>query len=150
MNPENKPKRISFDPTVRQDQMISEIMNDRGYQQKTQVVYEAIAELHRKYFPPYLAHKLPSSNAPEDKVRRKAQIEVAKKNMKAEEQKTICEIGLNGQVEGESCRYYRYSSRKRYEQTVPLSMLDEAMLRNQYAPSKEKVEQLQAEGKTDY
>jgi hypothetical protein len=46
--------------------------------------------------------------------------------------------------------YYTYSYKTRYEQVVPLNHLTRELITEQYQPSKEKVLQLQEQGKTDY
>lgn len=143
-------KVISF--TDRLTEMVEEIQEAKGYTTFTSVVHQAIIDLHTRTFPAYL--KSPkAAESPEDRVRRKAEEKKAKEEGVREEKLEIAKA-LKGKVVSEAgnefCVYYTYTGKKRYEQKIPLMLLTTDVLKNQYHPSKEKVEQYQKEGKTDY
>lgn len=145
-----KDERIfGFRTTERLNDMMRELREERGYSTDTQVVYEGINELYRKTFPAYLKNSPKSDLTPENKAKVKVQEKKINEELKREEQKEICYL-LEGEVKGDSCVYYKYSGRKRFENSIPLSMLNEGMVKTQYSPNREKVEQIQAEGKAEY
>lgn len=63
----------------------------------------------------------------------------------------ICAM-LEGKIspDGETCTYYKYDEKLRFEQVIPISMLEQVMVDNQYTPNKERVLKLQELGKTKY
>ncbi len=134
--------------TERRDEMVQEIMEDRGHRTFSEVVGAAIElyydEVAKSKFYRMKGVKGPSSQAVE---RRKAEAEENVKLM-------ICQ-DLKGKIVKKEdgtkmCKYYTYVGRRRYEQEVSLNLLEEHMVASQYTPSRANVERLQEEGKVDY
>lgn len=148
---EEKPKRYGIAFTPRMVEMVNEIMNNRGLMSFSAAVHFAVAELYKKDNPAYVA--LRTNETPADRMLRKKQEKEAKEDMARADQLAILEA-LGGQLinkEGsEVAVYFTYSGKKRFEQDVSLSMLTTDLVKTQYQPSRERVEQLQAEGKVDY
>ena len=73
------------------------------------------------------------------------------KNKKQSKQILLC-TKLEGQIspDGTTCTYYKYDEKLRFEQVIPISMLEQVMVDNQYTPSRERVLKLQELGKTKY
>lgn len=137
--------------TERMVEMVNEIKENRGLMSFSAAVHFAIAELHKRDNPAYV--HLRTNESPADRVARKKQEKEAKEDMARADQLAILEA-LGGELvvkEGsEVATYYNYSGKKRFLQEVSLSMLTTDLIKTQYQPSRERVEQLQAEGKTEY
>ena len=135
----NQRKPISFRPPEVILKMIDDIQQLKGYEGMSAVLYQAIREMHAKSFPAYAptGKKIASRNADEEEHPNMA---IARK--------------LGGAIvdrdAGPACVYYNFHKSRAYRQEVPLDSLTDAMVRNQYSPSKVKVEELRAKGKTDY
>lgn len=142
-------KKVSFVATVRFQEMVDEIKEQRGYGNDTQVYYEGVATLHKDTFPPYLRNTPKTTLDPVAKEKAIMQAKKISEEVELEKQKQICYL-LEGEVDGMNCNYFKYSGRQRYDQSIPLTLLNEGMIRNQYSPNKETVKRLQAEGKTNY
>ncbi len=131
--------------------MISKIQSKNALPSFTAAVHFAVASMYAKDNPAYMALK--ANETPEERVARKKAEKEAKENMFREDQLAILEE-LGGKLEtkegNEVCVYYTYSGKKRFEQTVSLNMLSSDLVKTQYQPNRTKVEELQAQGKTDY
>lgn len=141
--------------TKKLDEMVEEIRLEKGYKSFTSVIEFAIGELHAKVFKDYImARKFTAAKTPEEK----AELALRTKEIKAErEEAKLLDIAfrLGGKVTpdsggGKRVQYYTYDKSNRYLQDVPLEMMDEEMVENQYFPSKEDVLQRQAKGKVNY
>ena len=127
-------------------EMISEIMEEKGYSTKAFVFQQSIIDLHASIFKDYIYKK---KNGEEKLIiKRTKQEEIFEKGNK------ICDL-LGGQAYQDEaghwyCKYFNYDYKKRNEQEVPFPMLTDDLARNQYFPSKEKVLQLQKDKKTEY
>ncbi|MCR4323038.1 MAG: hypothetical protein NUV61_03035 [Candidatus Azambacteria bacterium] len=146
-------KRVSFILTDRLEEMAQELINARGYSTITSLIHSAIIDMHTSAFPVYLRKIALRDEDPADRVRRKQEEKDAKRDMVLEEVRDIA-FKLGGTItsngEKETCTYFTYIGKKRFEQIIPISFLSEDLLKTQYSPNKEKVLQLQKEGKVDY
>lgn len=147
--------QTAFRFTPRMVSMIKEIQKSQGYSTQAAVVHQAIIEMYNNTFPAYLQNKKNREKPLDPDVVAAMELEQEAARQRASEVKLegICRA-LGGEVLNEeghkSCRYYNYSGKKRYEQTVTLSQLNQNLLQNQYHPSKERVLKLQQDGKVDY
>ena len=132
-------------------EMIQKIQKKNGLPSFTSALHFAVATLHAKMEPAYLTLK--ANESPEERVMRKKKEKEAKEDLVRADQLAILKA-LGGRLEdregSEVCVYYTYSGKKRFEQAVSLNMLSTDLVKTQYQPNRTKVEQLQAEGKTDY
>jgi Arc/MetJ-type ribon-helix-helix transcriptional regulator len=154
MNKMNKTKRIVFTASENFEKKLEELLLDSGFNSRSEVIRVAVDALHIKRFPRY--GNTGGSSIPltaEQKVLRDQEEKKAKEDLFIERQKAICQL-LEGEVvekDGNiSCRYYNYAFKKRYLQETPIRMLSNDMVKNQYSPSKEKVQKFQEEKQTDY
>lgn len=146
---ENKKKMLTFTPVMAE--RIEQLKEEIGVHSFSAVVHYAVMQLWAKNHPAY-TEKFKAD--PAERVRIREEEKIAKQAMIEEEQSEVCEQ-LGGKVMeveggGKVCVYFTYSGKHRYEQRVPLKMVSTDLINNQYMPSREKVEQLQKEGKTDY
>lgn len=144
-------KHIKFTP--RMVEMVERIQSELGLGSFSSAVHYAVAETHRKIAPAYAQTGRPGLT-PEERVRNRKEQKQAELQSIIDEKKVIAEQ-LGGEVyQLESgawmCRYFTYDWNKRYQQEVSLTLLTPELVNNQYFPSREKVEALQKEGKTDY
>lgn len=144
----NKQKPILFRPTEKALEMIEEIKQEKGYAHKTNVIAEAIIQMHAKVFPAYVQKRI-EPLTPEEKIKREEERQEIRKKQELDKKLDIANR-LEGTVEGTVCKFYRYSDTERYEMEVPLARLSEDMVETQYSPSKEKVLELQKKKKTKY
>lgn len=141
-------KVLTFTP--RMYEMVGEIEREKGYISFSAVIHQAIIDLHDSTFPKYAKKKeeSPRGRIERLKAEKEAKLDIAREG--------FIELldALGGKIERvagkEFAVYFTYTGRKRYEQKVPLEMLSTDIVKTQYQPSKEKVEQLQREGKVDY
>ena len=144
-----KPKTIQRQIKFRKElwDMVEEIQEAFGYTTHAAVFHQGIVQLHRSLFPAYMD-------------RRKLKIETMKsmgeraENSDVKMKKLICN-DLGGTIKtladgSKVCKYWTYSHKKRYQQEVEFGALTKDLINVQYYPSREKVEKLQAEGKTEY
>lgn len=142
-------KLITF--TQRMIEMVEEIRVAKGYVSFSAVVHAAVVEMHTKTFPNYMRPM--KEDDPAARVRRKAMEKEAREDMVREEHLEVArQLGATIVTEGgkEFAVYYNYVQSKRYEQKVPIQLLSTDLLKAQYQPSREKVEQLQRDKKVDY
>ena len=145
MSKDTKPKTVYY--TGRHQEMAEEIQAEKGYPTFSAVAHQALINLHSSIFKDYVGVKKKGQELKVPRAERRA-------GTKAEEQMAMC-TQLKGKVKnGESgspvCVYYTYQSKNRFEQEVPVEMLDDVHVSRQYQPTKEKVEQLIKEGKVNY
>ena len=143
-------KLITF--TDRLVEMVQELENHKGFPSFSAVVHSAIIEMHSKTFPGYV-RPLAKDENPADRLKRKQRDNEVKKEMVRADALAVVEH-LAGSVVVESgkefCVYFTYAGRKRFEQKIPIEMLSTDLVKTQHQPSKDKVLQLQKEGKVDY
>jgi len=143
-------KNIAF--TEKMAEMVEELQEKKGYMSFSSVIHQAVVDMHTKAFPAYVRE--PSAReTPEDRVRRKSEEKRAKEDIRREEQ-----LAVMAELEGELIekagveyvKYYTYTNSKRYEQNVPLIEMSSDLVKTQYQPTRERVEKLREQGKTDY
>ena len=143
-------KTLTF--SERMVEMVREIKDLKGYPTFSSVIHQSIIELHTKLKPAYIRENVPLKTA-EEKARAKHDIKEAELQIVIDEQIKLCKK-LGGTVVDDAaggelrCHYSTYNFKAIYEQNIPLSMLSEDMLANQYHPSKQRVEDLLAKKKT--
>lgn len=143
------PKTIRFASKMEED--IKQMMEEKGYISFSAVVHHAVMELYRSYYPAYTTAK--KDNSPKGRMKRIQDEREAKIELEYEKLAGICEdLGGDTEIKGgnEYCVYYTYSGKKRHQQEIPVNMLSEDLIKTQYSPSREKVEQLQRDKKVDY
>lgn len=145
MAKDTKPKTVYY--TKKHQEMFQEIMEEKGYPTFSAVAHQAIIYFHGSIFKDYVGVR---KKGMEIKTPRAEQ----RKETKAEEQMAMC-TALKGKVKNSEtgnpvCVYYNYQSKNRFEQEVPVDMLEDMHVARQYQPTKEKVEQLVKEGKVNY
>ncbi len=133
-------------------EMVEELKLEKGYPSFSAVVVASIIDLHTKTFPSY-ARSPKKNETPEEQVNRLEEGKKARINQLRKAQLEIAEK-LGGTVSTETggnevCTYYTYTGKKRYQNKVSLSQLSPDLLNTQYSPSREVVEKLQKEGKTE-
>lgn len=154
MNEEKKiRKTFLFSPSL--VQMIKELQDKTKQNSATAVVIEAINTLNRKINPSYVTQRtLTVAKTPEDRAEQQMEIARIKKE---KEEEVLLDIAnrLEGHVTinesgHKTVRFFNYDKGRRDEQTLPLRMMNEELVKDQYYPSREEVEKRQAEGKTTY
>lgn len=142
--------RKSVTITPRIDEMIKHLEEDQGFLSEAEVVRTAVIKLHRDTYSKKGDDDGGSSvKVVQQKSGRPKKTKEEKQKEEKEKKKKICDE-LGGEVKNGNCHYYTYSLRDRFKQQVPLTILKESHLKNQYDPSKEKVEELQKEEKVNY
>lgn len=157
---------LEFLPGSRPHQMLEELKEERGQRTNPPILIEALALLHRKSFPGgyYSGKKSRSQQGEEDEESEEERLmreeddklkrqEAKEKVIDARRRAIAHELGGEIIEKGPGqfvVRYYQYSDRNRNQATVPLSLMDEFLVRKQYSPDKETVLKLQAEGKVNY
>lgn len=151
MAQENVKKLIGFAPQM--TEMVEQLQSEMGLPSFTAVIHQAVVSLWDKKHPSYAnVNPLAKDKDKVNEIRDKKKL----KEQAAREEKLEIVEKLGGELivdeeKGiEVCRYYTYTSGKRYLQEVSLSMLSMDIVKNQYFPSKEAVLKLQEEGKTNY
>jgi len=148
---EDNIKRKMLYLNERHMEMLNDIKAEKGYKQDTMVFYQALIDMHAKMFPAYARTR--ELESPTEKVNRKEEEKKAKEDIVKSELLAIAQQ-LGGEIidKGgkEFVKYFNYSGKKRFEQLVPLTMMSTDLVKIQYQPSRERVEQLQKEGKTEY
>lgn len=157
------PKRIGFMPTAVLEDKILQLMEERGYSTKAQVIIEAIIQMYAKAHPAYSQSKPAGDNldkkpiSTEEKVKKQMETAELKKAAKykllKEEKVKIC-MALGGEVVttdggSESCRYYKYSEGERYQQEVPLTRVSNDLIDTQYTDKARELK-LRSEGRVNY
>lgn len=140
-------KLLTF--TQRMDEMIKEIQQIRGLPTSSATIYYCIAETHSKAAPAY-ARPMVKETA-EERLKQKQAEKKAKEDLVIAEQTLLCQQ-LGGSVQDRDgfpyCVYNTYFYDKENQQEVPLKMVSEDMLKNQFAPSREIVlKKLEEKGK---
>lgn len=133
-------------------QKLQEIMEEEGYPTAASAIHQAIIDKHAAVFN-YARKNKPSSTfkeTAEQKVKNKQEEKDAKIKMREQEGELICEK-LGGEIVDEGgikvCVYNTWRYDKSYEQKLNVEALDEELLKTQFYPSKEVVQQrLKKEG----
>lgn len=120
-----------------------------GYLNDSEVVRVAIMNLYNQAFRSDSNQSGGPIQIERKKPGRPSKTDDEKREEKKKEKQSICEQ-LGGEVKGDTCHYYTYSLRDRFEQEVPVSVLNDSHLNNQYDPSKEEIKALQKAGKVNY
>lgn len=146
---EKNVKRYSFTAGDRMQEMIEELMEYRGYRTLTALVTQGLVEMYRE-----MGRDSFYVNKAKGAPTRKKDEPVAGLSKGEKKQLKICEeLGGTVGVDGSGvkvCTFYTYTHKSRYEQNVPLDQLDEELVKNQYFPSRERVEEYQKKKQTDY
>lgn len=138
--------KILVSLTDRHDEMLAELIAEKGYVNAQDVLRSGLVAMHTKMFPIY-AKGTKSPETPEDKLKRKDAEKVAKENhAKKEYLEILEELGGTLEVDKKSGKevavYYTYNYDKKYEQRVPILMLSRDLIATQYAPSRKVVEKM--------
>jgi hypothetical protein len=133
--------------TKRHLEMIKEIMEEKGYPTFSAVAHQALIQLHSSIFKEYVSSRKRGAEIKKPRAEVREEDEMAA-------QFALCEQ-LDGKViQNETgnpvCVYFQYQSKNRFEQEVPVAMLEEIHTARQYQPSRAKVEKLQEEKKVNY
>lgn len=145
-------KLLTFTPVVWE--MIERIKNEKGYASSSAVVYQAVINMHDKIFVPYANRSVGKNMTAEEKIRKEEEEKEARSKVDLEKKVAICQT-LGGQTVKQNdgsllCKYFTYSFSKRYLQEIPVNLLTDDLIRNQYAPSKKDVLKLQENKKVEY
>lgn len=134
---EKKSVSLSSSHTPAVIEMLDRIMQAEGYMSRSAALDQCIRAMHGKIFPAYSGLRPANVKPTEDE---KAGV-IADKTER--EQVRICSA-LGGSVVdgagGKVCHYKTFHFAKEYEQKIPFGRLSEALLDNQYTPSKVAVE----------
>ena len=121
----------------------------------TAVVELAINQLYNKTFPAYVAARnIAVAKTPEDRAEQ--QMEIARvKKQKEEEELLAIATALGGKIitndsGNKMVEFHNYDKNSRYLQKLPLRMMNEELVKDQYFPSREDIEKRQVEGKVNY
>lgn len=142
-------KYVDFNP--RMVEMMDEIAEATGQTMTSAIIRQAIIEMHRKH----TMYKAGGTKmTAEGAAQRKEDLKKAREGILLKGKENIC-TELGGSVSmteagNKVCNYYTYSYGQRFAQALSLTLLTTDMLKTQYDPSKEKILQLQKEGKVDY
>lgn len=147
---DNIKKMLTFTPAMAA--RIEQLRDEIGVHSFSSVIHFAVSRLWDAKHPAYAA-KLASPD-PAERVRIRDEEKKAREEIVEKEQIEVCNQ-LGGQVLEEEggnkvCVYHTYTGKKRYEQKIGLRMLSPDLVKSQYMPSREKVEQLQKDGLVDY
>lgn len=129
-------KKISFHSNLKMESMVKDIKDKNGFFTIAETIRYCIGAVHKKEFKDYLSskHSGASMNKRDDKI-------------------AVCHA-LDGRIETENgkdyCIYYNYGRRDRFEQKKEVNLLTHDLLDRQYVPNKEKVKELQKQGKVNY
>ena len=130
--------RQTFNFSSRTGDMIDIFQNDKGYKTRTAAVEAMIAMAYEKSYPQEKYKRTNSSGT----------------ETSTDSAELVCVKKLGGKVvdgaNGKVCQYFTYDYAERYEQEVPMSMVNDDLIQGQYEPSRAEVEELQAKGKVNY
>ena len=123
--------------------MLTRLRDDRVDTSFSETIRECIRALYTKTYPEY-KEKITLSTKTILTDEQKETMEKLQAQKVKTKQKQICLL-LGGKMNKEEteCTYYVYDEKLRFEQTVPLSTLNENMVETQYTPSRERVKELQ-------
>lgn len=135
-------KQIKITLTENQIDLIKKMKEEQGFNTFNEVIYHCI-----RYTMTYSSKQNPTVNSTAKKTNKVNEA----KNKKQMKQLEIIDK-LNGTLSPDGMRvsYYKYDEKLRFEQVIPVDMLEEIMVETQYSPSRERVEKLQALKKTNY
>lgn len=144
-------KTFSFTPEF--IEILERVRVATKHTNNTATIIQAIMALDQKLNPLYKGAILNRSLSPEEKAERQIRIEEAKENSKLEKLLEIARV-LEGEVYEEGgeqrVQYYIYDGNYRDLQDIPLEMLHEGLVTEQYVPNKEDILRRRAEGKVNY
>jgi hypothetical protein len=139
-------KRIVFIASDTCEQMIEDLRVRMGHNTITSIIVDCISQVHRKNFPAYknVASQSAIDHTPEEVGRRKAQVQISKKeeeeNIKISQKRKICLDVLYGEVtleDGEFvCKYTNYQPKNDWPQKLPLMSVTKDLANNLFIPSK--------------
>ena len=154
MNDEKKiRKTFLFSPSL--VEVVKKLKDDMNQNSETAVVIEAINALNRKINPGYISQRVMSaSKTPEDKAETQIRIQEIKKQ-KEEEALLVFATALEARITlsdsgSKMVEFYNYDKGNRYFQKLPLRMMNQQLVDDQYYPSREEIKKRQAEGKVNY
>ena len=130
-------KQTKITLTEQLKNMLQEMKKEHGFATINDVIYHCI--------------RYTMANYGKDKTSKVNGAKSDPKTKKQNNQMAICAM-LEGTIspDGETCTYYKYDEKLRFEQVIPITMLEQVMVDNQYTPNKERVLKLQELGKTKY
>jgi len=136
-------------------EVIKKIKSDNHYNSETSVIIEAVNTLNRKLNPGYVNQRLATAGkTPEQRAENQMKIQEIKKDR---EEKTLLSIAekLGAKIiklDGGEMRvqYFIYDKNNRYMQEVPLEMMSDELVDNQYHPSMEDIVRRQKEKTVNY
>lgn len=144
-------KTFSFTPEFLE--ILDRVRIATKHTSNTATIIQAVMALDQKLNPLYKGAMLNRVLSPEEKAERQIKIEEAKESSKLEKLLAIVEA-LEGTVYEEGgeqrVQYYNYDGNYRDLQDVPLEMVHEGLVTEQYVPNKEDILRRRAEGKTKY
>lgn len=141
-------KLISFTPVL--NDMVERIREIKGFPSFSAVIHAAIIEYDRKCNPTYVkkANYTPEEQAAREIDRKKSKLRLL------ENEKMEIARKLGGTVTGpegdRTVRFYNYHGKSRFEQQMPLEMLNEEFIKRQYHPSKQQVDEWREKGELKY
>lgn len=128
------------------DVIIPEIKAYKGLSSHTAVIQQCVLEVYLKL----MRSNIERTSLPKVTERKEPTV---KPKAGVTDKNVICGK-LGGKIKNIGgaliCEYYTYTYKQRYKQQVELGALTEELVGLQYHPSREKVEALQAQGKTEY
>ena len=130
-------KQTKITLTQKLKDMLQEMKEEHGFNTINDVIYYSI--------------RYTMMNYGKDKISKVNGGKSDPKSKKQDQQLAIC-AKLDGTIspDGTTCTYYKYDEKLRFENVIPITMLEEAMVDSQYTPSRERVEKLQALNKVSY
>lgn len=138
-------KKVMVGFSERHLEMIAEIKKKTGINMTTAIIRNALVDYHKRLLPDYVTSRR-DPLTPEQEAERREQVGQAKIKAERDTKTAICDA-LGGKVVGNSCVYFTFSKSAAYEQTLPLSHLDETLIEGQFFPDRETIEAAVASGK---
>lgn len=150
----NKLVRKNIVLTERVDEMVEKIKQEKGLKSFVSVIELAIDVLYSKTFKDYVMQRsISGKKTPEERAEEQLRIvEIKKQKVKDVQLDILTRLGgrLNTQSGSDIAEYMVYDRKNRFLQEVPLTMLNEDMVKDQYFPSREDVEARQKKGEVNY
>jgi len=130
--------------TTKHLQMCEKIMTSQGFSSYSTVMQVALVEKFNKLFPPYSnPGKLSEVEMPDSGMSGAAL-------RKAREAGTELCQALGGEDESNVCKYFVYKHRDRTPAEVPIELLTDKHVKDQYFPNKKAIQKIQEAGSVNY
>lgn len=134
-------KTVTF--SERHIQMMDEIMEIQGFISYAEVIKVALVDKYNKVKPPYSPIARQEASKPEAKLSARE-----KKKLRQAGEELCSQLG--GESDGKVCSYYVYRHRDRNQGSVPLELLTDKHLKEQYFPNKNAITKLQERKEVNY